>query len=146
MNIDWVVLGFSFIFQWQESNQPCSMPPTSLSLSLSFPLFLFRFLPPSISLQVYPIYFLCSMGGVEIEVFTESSMSFPHNCLSAVIDRTASVVYLLFMVCGSMDHGFPHDGFWHQHRSWAKLLVVVGHARNSLVNVMKYLSAVNFLL
>lgn len=86
----------------------------SVSLSVSFPLFLFCFLPPSISLQVYPTYFLCSIDGVEIEVFTESSMSVPLNCLSAVIDITASVVYLLFMVCGIMDHGFPHDGFLHR--------------------------------
>lgn len=52
-------------------------------------------------------------------------MSLFLNCASAVIGIAAKAAYLLFTICGSMDHGLPH-GFWHQYRPRSGLPVAVG--------------------
>lgn len=44
-----------------------------------------------------------------------SAMSVFLNCVSAAIDSTMRLAYLLIMDQGSMEYWFPY-GVWHQHR------------------------------
>lgn len=70
---------------------------------------------------------LFSGGGEGWEQRSSSflSLSFSPNCATSVINTTAKVTSLLFIVSGNTDHGASHH-FWLEYRGWTQPLAVGG--------------------